>query len=52
MLSGNDHELLLYVRTLPSKSTAAQKLAVGQETESRPPPLGSMFSGNDHNVPS
>jgi hypothetical protein len=35
---------------LPRSSTAAQKLAVGQETEFRPVPA-SMLSGDDHVPP-
>jgi hypothetical protein len=38
-----------YVYALPSESTAAQKLAVGHETEYRGYPA--MLSGDDHELP-
>jgi hypothetical protein len=35
------------VTALPRRSTAAQKLAVGQEMEVSPPPFGSTREGDD-----
>ena len=39
------------MRTLPASSTAAQKLAVAHETESKKCPLASMLSGDDQELP-
>jgi hypothetical protein len=50
MSEGADHEDPLYVRTLPSTSTATQKLALGHDTEkSKLSP--SMSEGDDHECP-
>jgi hypothetical protein len=47
MSEGADHEDPLYLNALPSTSTAAQKLALGHDTDSRSP-LASMCEGADH----
>ena len=48
---GFAHVLPPYVRAFPFASTAAQKVAVGQETTLMPPRLGSADADDEVQVP-
>ena len=48
IVTGCDQVLPSYVTAWKLRSTAMQNLAVGHETEVRPPPFGSMLRGDDH----
>ena len=51
MLTGADQELPFQLMALLPASTAMQKVVVGQETESTPPPELSMLTSLDQELP-
>lgn len=50
-MTGADHADASKVKAYPDESAAAQNVVVGQEMETSPPRLGSIFTGSDQVVP-